>query len=180
MPWGVRNKTRLLKGVLLFQWGVIEARFDRAFYAPRRRRTLCGSWCGHEQKFFFKKTGSNSWNSNPSPDWKLWKTQIRRKPKMKPYLKWWQSAQPQVATNRNASSPAAIPLVHLQVCRELVIFLSSAPMFSPLFISSSLSPSRLHLPWFSPFSSLSAADTEARLSLCSRLFINLFIYFLSN
>ena len=49
-PWGVRNKTRLLKGVHLFQWGMTEARFDHAFYAPRRRRMLCGSWCGHEQK----------------------------------------------------------------------------------------------------------------------------------
>ena len=152
MPWGVRNKTWLLKGVHLFQWGVTEACFDRAFYAPRRRHTLCGSWCDHEQKFFLKKPEVILETATRVPIENFGKHKLGEKPKTKPYLKRWRSAQPQVVTNRNASSLAAIPLVHLHVCRELAIPLSSSPMLSPLFISSSLSFSRLHLPWISPSS----------------------------
>ena len=65
-------------------------------------------------------------------------TNWEKNSKRKTYLKRRWGAQPQAATNPRGSSLAAIPLVHLQVCRELTISLSSSPMFSPLFISSSL------------------------------------------
>ena len=72
------------------------------------------------------------------------KQKLGEKLQKEPYLKRRRSAQPQAATNRRASSSATIPLVHLQVCRELAISLSSSPMLPPLgFISSSFSPSSM-------------------------------------
>ena len=77
--------------------------------------------------------------------------------------------------------------VHL-LLRRFLSFISryvansrSPPFCLPCFpISSSLSPSRLHLPWFSPSSSLSAVDTDSRLSLFGQSTLYQFFFYQIN
>ena len=92
--------------------------------------------------------------------------------KTKPYLKRW---------------PTAVHLLRRRslsfIFKYVAISLSLSPMFSPLFIYSSLSLSWLHLPWFSPssmvfslFVSLSSRHRGSSLSLGSQLFIKIFFF----